>query len=130
MVYNIDWTVHEPGRDIRNASKVLRPSEKPFFSPKAPSSKPWSAKPFIRSCLVHRSINVRCSVSVYDSSFSLIGKYCRLGEDDSYSSGELWRQKFSPMKRGLEPARPAHHLIKAGSVRLETEKMFEIYHQL
>lgn len=52
-------------RDIRNASKVLRPSEKPFFSPKAPSSKPWSAKPFIRSCIVHRSINVRSEDVIY-----------------------------------------------------------------
>lgn len=70
MVY-IDWALHileaqwAGERDIRNASKVLRPSEKPFFSPKAPSSKPWSAKPFIRSCLVHRSINVRCEDVVY-----------------------------------------------------------------
>lgn len=34
-------------RNIRKASNVLRPSVKPFFSPKAASSKPWSAKPFI-----------------------------------------------------------------------------------
>lgn len=55
--------------DVRKASKVLRPSEKPFFSPKAPSSKPWSAKPFMWSYLVHRSINFRRYISVCESSF-------------------------------------------------------------
>lgn len=34
-------------QSLRKASNVLRPSVKPFFSPKAASSKPWSAKPFI-----------------------------------------------------------------------------------
>ena len=63
------WKRIQLGKDVRKASKVLRPSEKPFFSSKAPSSKPWSAKPFIGSCLVHRSINLRDGISVCDLSF-------------------------------------------------------------
>lgn len=39
---SMQWT-----GSLRKASNVLRPSVKPFFSPKAASSKPWSAKPFI-----------------------------------------------------------------------------------
>ena len=47
---------------LRKASKLLMPSEKPFFSAKAFSSSPWSANPFMRNAAVHRSITVLITV--------------------------------------------------------------------
>ena len=46
------------GEFLRKASKDLMPSESPFFSPKALSSSPWSAKPFMRIPYAHRAFGV------------------------------------------------------------------------
>ena len=70
-------------KDIRKASKVLKPCEKPFFSPKAPSSKPWSTKPFIWSCLDHRSIDLRGKGFICDSFLRLLQVSIEYDEDDS-----------------------------------------------
>ena len=86
-------------KDIRKASKVLKPWEKPFFSPKAPSSKPWSTKPFIWSCLDHRSINLRGVDIVCDSFLRLLQVGVEDDEDDSYS--KVFANNFSPMKLSL-----------------------------
>ena len=53
---------------LRKASKDLMPSESPFFSPKALSSSPWSAKPFMRIPYAHRAFSV--SRIAYRSAFN------------------------------------------------------------
>ena len=56
------------GEFLRKASKDLMPSESPFFSPKALSSRPWSAKPFMRIPYAHRGFGV--SRNAYRSAFN------------------------------------------------------------
>ena len=56
------------GEFLRKASKDLIPSESPFFSPKALSSSPWSAKPFMRIPYAHRAFGV--SRNAYRSAFN------------------------------------------------------------
>ncbi len=100
------------GKDLRKASKVLRPSEKPFFSPKAPSSKPWSAKPFIWSFLVHWSINLRICVSVCDSFFDQTQGIWKFVKMTAIPQPKR-RVEISPMRLGLEAAPEPHHRYKA-----------------
>lgn len=52
------WESAMSGEILRKASKDLMPSESPFFSPKALSSSPWSAKPFMRTPYAHRAFGV------------------------------------------------------------------------
>lgn len=60
------------GEFLRKASKDLMPSESPFFSLKALSSSPWSAKPFMRTPYAHRAFGV--TRNAYSSDFKWIEK--------------------------------------------------------
>ncbi len=56
------------GEFLRKASKDLMPSESPFFSLKALSSSPWSAKPFMRTLYAHRAFSV--TLNAYSGAFN------------------------------------------------------------
>lgn len=62
------WERTMRGGFLRKASKDLMPSESPFFSLKALSSSPWSAKPFMRIPYAHRAFGV--TRNAYSSAFN------------------------------------------------------------
>ena len=62
------WERAMSGEFLRKASKDLMPSESPFFSLKALSSSPWSAKPFMRIPYAHRAFGI--TRNAYSSAFN------------------------------------------------------------
>ena len=81
------WERAMIGEFLRKASKDLMPSESPFFSLKALSSSPWSAKPFIRTPCAHRAFGV--AGNAYSSAFNEFKDYNL--EDDSEAILRHWR---------------------------------------
>ena len=74
------------------------PSESPFFSLKALSSSPWSAKPFMRTPYAHRAFGVESNA--YSSAFNELEIYNL--EDDSEAILRHWRTALRTLRHAAK----------------------------
>lgn len=89
------------GEFLRKASKDLMPSESPFFSLKALSSSPWSAKPFMRTPYAHRAFGV--TRNAYSSAFNELETYMIISKMTARLFFDIGAQPYE--HRGTRPSR-------------------------
>ena len=99
------------GMFLRKASKDLIPSESPFFSLKALSSSPWSAKPFMRTPYAHRAFGVKRNA--YSSAFNELE--INDLEDDSEAILRHWRTALPTSRHAAKSQSRSNFYVVQGA---------------